>query len=237
MLLLQVLFIEHGGHEVPFLHADAVFARQRAADLHAQAQNVRAEFLGLAQFFGVVGVKQDQGMQVAVASVKHIGDPQAVLPGQLADSGEDLGQPAAGDGAVHAVVIRRDVPQGRKSRFAAGPDADPLLFGLADPHRLHLAALSDAPHLFDQLRHLACRPVQFHDHQGRTFHRVARLAVVLGGLDGELVHHLYPGGDDAAGDDPRHAVPGGLVAGKAQQHGPGRLRLGDDAHGHLRDHA
>ena len=60
LLLLQVLFIEHGVHEVPFFNADTVFTGQDATDFDTQTQDISAEFFSFFQFFRNVGVKQDQ---------------------------------------------------------------------------------------------------------------------------------------------------------------------------------
>jgi hypothetical protein len=66
-------------HQVALLDADAVLAGQHAADLDAQPQDIGAELLGLLQFARLVGIVEDQRMQVAVAGVEDVGDAQAVL--------------------------------------------------------------------------------------------------------------------------------------------------------------
>ena len=123
LLLLQVLFIEHRGHELFFLKADTVFTGQDATDFHAQAQDIRTELFGFFQFLRVVRIKQDQRVQVAVAGMKHVCHLQSVLVRHFPDPGQYVGEFPARDGAVHTVVIRRNIPQRRKGRFSSGPDA------------------------------------------------------------------------------------------------------------------
>jgi hypothetical protein len=71
----------------------------------AQFQQTSAEFLSTLQLTGLVGVEQDQRMQVAVAGMEDVGHAQSVFLGQLSGAPQYLGQGAAGNGAVHAVVV------------------------------------------------------------------------------------------------------------------------------------
>ena len=64
-------------HQVALLDADAVLAGQHATDLDAQPQDVGAERLGALQLARLVGVVQDERMQVAVAGMKDVGDRAA----------------------------------------------------------------------------------------------------------------------------------------------------------------
>ena len=78
LLLVEIDLVEHLGHQVALLDADAVLAGQHAADLDAEPQDVGAERLGALQLARLVGVVEDQRMQVAVAGVEDVGDAQAV---------------------------------------------------------------------------------------------------------------------------------------------------------------
>ena len=73
LLLVEVGLVEHRVHEVALLDADAVLAGQHAADLDAKPEDVGAERLRALEFARLVGVVEDQRMQIAVAGVKHIG--------------------------------------------------------------------------------------------------------------------------------------------------------------------
>src|SRR3546814_2146453 len=79
LLLRKILLAEHLGHQVALLDADTVFAGEHPADLDAQPQNVAAERLGAIEFAGLVGVIEDQRMQVAVAGMEHVRYPEAVF--------------------------------------------------------------------------------------------------------------------------------------------------------------
>src|SRR5438552_17109296 len=65
-------------------------------------------------------------MQVAVAGVKHVRAAQRVLLLHLGDEVEHLAQALARNGAVHAVVIRRDASDRRERSLAPRPEAKPL---------------------------------------------------------------------------------------------------------------
>ena len=88
LLLVEVDLGEHRRHQVALLDADAVLAGEHAADLDAQLQDVGAERLGALQLARLVGVVEDQRMQVAVAGMEHVGDAQAVLLRQFAHARE-----------------------------------------------------------------------------------------------------------------------------------------------------
>src|SRR5262249_158885 len=69
LLLVEVGFREHRRHQVALLDADAVLAGEHAADLDAQPQDVGAERLGAVELARLVGIVEDERMQVAVAGV------------------------------------------------------------------------------------------------------------------------------------------------------------------------
>src|SRR5258708_6791063 len=56
LLLVEVDFVEHGGHEVALLDADAMLTGEDTADLDAVAQYICTEFLGTLELARVVGV-------------------------------------------------------------------------------------------------------------------------------------------------------------------------------------
>ena len=64
-----------------------MLAGEAAADLDAELQDVGAGVLGLLQLARVVGVEQDQRVQIAVAGVEDVGDLEPV-------AGADLARPA-----------------------------------------------------------------------------------------------------------------------------------------------
>src|SRR5882672_11655739 len=66
-LLVEIDLGELHAHQVTLLDADAVLAGQHAAHPHAEPQDIGAEFLGTAELARIVGVEQDQRVEVAVA--------------------------------------------------------------------------------------------------------------------------------------------------------------------------
>ncbi len=71
-LLVEVDLGELHAHQVALLDADAMLAGQHATHPHAEAQDVGAEFLGAVQLVGVVGIEQDQRMEIAVAGMEDV---------------------------------------------------------------------------------------------------------------------------------------------------------------------
>ena len=87
---------EHPRHVAGLVDADAVLAGDRAAVLDAEVEDHAGQLLGglLLARDGVV--EQHERMQVPVAGVEDVGDPDAVLGRQLADPVEHLRQRGAG---------------------------------------------------------------------------------------------------------------------------------------------
>src|SRR5258708_6202735 len=133
LLLIEVDLAEHLGHQVALLDADAMFAGQDAAELDAAAQDVGAEGLSPLHLAGLVGIVEDQGLQIAVAGMKHVGDAELIFFRKLADARQGLLQRAARNGALHAEIVRRNPPDRRKRRLAAGPEQVALGLRIRNP--------------------------------------------------------------------------------------------------------
>ena len=135
LLLLEVGLGEHHRHQVALLDADAVLAGQHAADFDAEAQDVGAEGLGAFEFARLVGVVEDQRVQIAVAGMEDVGDAQAVLVDSSSIRCQHVRAAAARDGAVHAVVVGRDAAHRGEGGLAAGPDGEALGLGCGGAER------------------------------------------------------------------------------------------------------
>ena len=79
LLLGEIHLVEHRPHQVAFFDADPMFTSQYATNLHAESQDIGAKFLCPLDFAGLVGVIQNQRMQIAVAGMEHIGDAEPVF--------------------------------------------------------------------------------------------------------------------------------------------------------------
>ena len=71
-------------------------------------------------------------MQVAIAGMEDVGDPEAARVADRLDAREHLRQPAGGNGAVHADVVG-DLAGGAEGGFAALPDGGRLHGRAASP--------------------------------------------------------------------------------------------------------
>ena len=133
---------ELDAHEVALLDADAVLAGEAAARGHAQLEDLVARLLGPLGLGRIVGVVEDQRVQVAVAGVEDVGDAQAVPVADVRDGDQHLAQLAERDHAVHAVVVG-DAADGAERGLAALPDGGALLRALADAQALGAKRLGD----------------------------------------------------------------------------------------------
>ncbi len=224
-LLVEIDGAEHRRHQITLLDPDAVFAGQHAADLNAEPQDVSAEFFRRFQFARLVGVIHDQGMQIAVASMKDIRHPQAIAHRHLGHTFEDQRQLTARDGAIHAVIIGRNAADGREGRLAAGPDQQAFSLGIADPDRAGAVGLGNDTHPLQQVIDLDIRPIQLGDQQGLGIERIAGMDEFLDCTGGRPVHHFQTGWNDPRRDDIGNALAAGFGAGKAGQQGARRFRL------------
>eukprot|EP01136_Pigoraptor_vietnamica_P010494 Opistho-1_new@48175 len=222
-------------HAVELLDAHAVFAGDRAAELHRGLQNLGTEQLATVQLVGVGGVEQDQRVQIAIAGMEDIGAAQAVLLLHLRNRQEDGRQVLARDGGVHAHVVGADAARGGEGVLAPAPELQALGLGLADLALRGAAVQQHGQHARDLLGHLLGRAVALAQQDGLGRQVVARVNEVLHGGGHGLVHHLQAGRDDARGDDVGHRVAGFADVVEAGHDAAGQLRLGHQLDRHLRD--
>src|SRR6516165_11205968 len=69
---------ELDAHQLAFLDADAVLAGEAPAELDAELEDLGAAHLGALELRPVIGIVEDQGMQIAVAGMENVGDVEAI---------------------------------------------------------------------------------------------------------------------------------------------------------------
>ena len=102
-------------------------------------------------------------MQIAVAGMEHVGDPQVVFFRQFANSRQGLRQRAARNGSVHAEIVGRAPSYRRKRRLAPGPEQVAFIFRIRNLTKRRAARLRDCLHAPDQFIDLDGGTVQFDD--------------------------------------------------------------------------
>ena len=176
-------------------------------------------------------------MQVAVAGVEDVGHRQVVALRERRDVVEHRAEFPTRDGAIHAVVIRRQPPRRRESRLAPAPKGFPFGFG-AGQARLRGAGFGEdglnAGGIRLRFRLVA---IQFAQKDRRGIPRIAGMGEVFRGLDGECIHHLQPGRHDAAADDGAHGVSRAADVVKGREQHPFCQRRRQELHHGLRDDA
>ncbi len=237
LLLREVDLREHRRHQVALLHPHPVLAGEHTPDLDAQLQDLGPELFGLLELAWLVGVVEDERMQVAIAGMEHVGAGKPIFDGQFAHALEHQRQLGARDGAIHAVIIRRDAPDRREGRLAAGPEQQPLLLRIGDAAGRGPAVARNSLDPRDEMIDLGLRAVDLDDQQGLDVERIAGMHELLDRVDRRLVHHLHAARNDARGDDPAHAFAGILGRPETHQHGARAFWLLEDAHRDLGDHA
>ena len=164
---------------------------------------------------------EDQGVEIAIAGVEHVGDAQAMLPAQVADGRQHLGQGGAGHHAVLEVVAGRLAAQGRDRRFAPLPEPGPggPVPGLAHAAGARLQAQAGGQ--LHRILHLLLLAIELDQQHGSRLARVfVEAEVVVHRLNAGAVHHFHAGGQHPGAGDLAHRLAGRRHRGEiGQQHG------------------
>src|SRR6056297_658617 len=187
--LLQLLVAELYGHLANLLHAHAMLTGNATTHFHTHFQNARAKGLGSLELARHVGIKQNQRVQVAIAGMEHIGDTQAKLLGHLLHFRQNVGDMTAGNGAVHAVVIRGNPADSWEGRFAAFPQQGTLLLTLGGANRCGAQLAKDFLGLGNMLVDFLLGTVHFTQQQGLGVPGVASLSEVIRRDNRMAIHH------------------------------------------------
>ena len=224
---------EHLQHVLRLVGADAVLAGDRAARLDAVLQNLSGDLDGALRLAGHALVVANQRMQVAIAGMEHVANPQPRSYGQVANLPEHFRQPRSRHDAVLHVVVRRHTAHRGERRFAAPPDARALLVIRRD---LDGRGTGTPARLLDDLKQRSdlCRRTVELDDQNRVGRREVRMHRGLRRLNRERVHHLDGRRDDARADDRRHRLAPRIDAVERREQRLHALRLAQDPHDDLR---
>ena len=149
-------------------------------------------------------------MEVAVAGVEDVADPQPVLASELADPAQHLRQPRPRHDPVLDVVVGRHAAHRGERRLAPAPEQRPLRLVGRDADLERAAREAELAHRGHVLLDLDGDAVELDEQHGARAGRVARRDCRLGGLDRERVHHLDRRRQDPGRDRPGHGR-GGLV--------------------------
>src|SRR5262245_33648437 len=84
LLLLEIGLGEHCRHQVALLHAHPMLAGEHTAHLDAKLQDVGAELFRTLELARLVGIIENERMEIAVAGMEHVGDGKPVALGQFA---------------------------------------------------------------------------------------------------------------------------------------------------------
>src|SRR5438132_1498667 len=224
---IEVGIGEEERHEFRFFHAYAVLAGERAADFDAIADDLCGGFEGALELRGVAGIVENDGVQVAVASVEDVTDLKAVLIADLPDAAQRLRKFRTRDDAVEDIIAGSQAAECAESVLAAFPeevafcvvacDADfaGMMRGtnVADRGGLSSDGFSQAFHLNEQ--------------NSAAVHRKTGVDVVFDGAKRPAIEHFTRGRSDGASGDVHDGVGGiihGIENGEKCLHGFGLAR-------------
>jgi hypothetical protein len=119
LLLFEIDLVEHRGHEIALLDADAMLAGKDSANLDAEPEDGGAEGFGPFCLARLVSVVKDERVKVSVAGMEHIRDAQTEFARHVLHLFQDEPELVAGDCAVHAKIVRAYGADGRERVLAA----------------------------------------------------------------------------------------------------------------------
>src|SRR5215471_4355271 len=139
-------------------------------------------------------------MQVAVASVKNIGDAQSVFFAKALDFAHHLRQGGAGNHAVLDDVVGRDAAYGGECGFAAFPHKRALGVGLRDANLPGPIRTANVVDMIEKSLDFSDWAIEFNEEQAAAI-GIVGVDGGFGGLNREVVHHFDGGRKHARGND------------------------------------
>src|SRR5215471_8947065 len=98
-----------------------MLAGQTPTQLYTSVENFLAGFHYTRSFICITLIVHQDGMNVAVARVEHIGDAELMLLGHLSNDPQNVRHFRPGHDAVLRTIIRREATDRAKSALAAFP--------------------------------------------------------------------------------------------------------------------
>ena len=178
-----------------------MLAGDRAAHFNAQLQDAAGQGLRAFQRAGLAAIKQDERMEIAVASVKDVRYAQPCLVRHLADAAQCLAELAARHDAVLHNEVGREPAYGAESALAPLPDGQALLGVASGAHFDGLAGGDDGIQAGAISGHGFAGALQFDDQDGLAAGRIFGVDSGYCGLQGQGVHDLNSAGQQPAGDN------------------------------------
>ena len=158
-------------------------------------------------------------MEIAVAGVKNVRDPEAVLGADLADARQRVRQLAERNDAVHAEIIG-NTADGAERGFAPGPNARALIGVRADRHGFRIEPRSDFRDAAEQNADFVLRAFDLDNQQGFSVERISGAGERLADFGRGAIHVFDGNGNDAGRNDRCDAAARSLGRPEADQHRP-----------------
>ena len=146
---------------------------------------------------------------------------------------QNVPQTLARNGGVHAHVIGRQAPAGRKRVFTAAPEPQPLSLISADRNRGGSTVAQHLAHALDVFLHLFRGAVALTQQNRLRIQVVACVHKVFHRGRHGLVHHLQTGRNNARRNHRRYGLARALNVVKAGHDAAGQLGLGHQLHSHF----
>ena len=228
--------LELTAHLIDFLPPDTVLTGDRAACRDTKLKNLATHVFGKRQLALFIGIKQDQRVHVAVASVEDIGNRQAALLGKRRNAFQYAREFAAWDRTVHAVIVRRHTADRREGVLTPGPELGALGFIAGLLNIGGSGFFQHATHGVAIVVHIGLNAVQLAEKDGFGVEGVTRFDKIFGGFDGEFIHHFQAARNDPCRDDIAHRTAGFFDIVEAGHQYLGGFRLGQQLNGNFGDH-
>src|SRR4051812_48900822 len=103
---IQIRVVKNESHELFLLHADAMFAAESSARVHAHTHDRFSQLVDSLHLIRITAIKQNEWMQISITGMKDVGHSQAMQLGQPVDFSQHIGQSRAWNHGVHHHHVR-----------------------------------------------------------------------------------------------------------------------------------